>query len=281
MSTESTPRLTPWELAFGAAGFEDDIYPAIREEADARQTDTSVPERFLMLAAAGDWLRGMRSDADAGDREAQLPPADVVRQYGALLFQAFRFVDRGRNLYTIGAPLLRRLLAAEPVGHWSFAAPADAGYIQLPHNLVWARIDDEAPAETVDGFFWSIAEPSPAQPGRIDLLLVLGMHPERPGFSVIEATAPLPAPDPGHWADGAARPEGQDFSNILPGGELRDLMAVVSTAEALKLASRLFHYIDTTPQALRPVPVNEPGERSAPNAMPASSLSASEITFVE
>jgi hypothetical protein len=280
MTMETTPRLTPYELAFGSADFENETYPGIREEADVRGSDTAVPERFFMLAAVGEWLRAMRPDTEPDGAESTLPSADVVKEYGALLFHAYRFLDRGRHFHTIGVPLLRQLLSEERVGDWTFRAPSDAGYVQFPRQLLWARIDDEAPAETVDGFFWSIVDPDVGRPGRIDILLVLGMHPDRPGFSVIDASAPLPAPAPGHWADSTARPDGNDFSNILPGGELRDLLAIVSTAEVLKLVSRLFHYIDRTPGSIRPVPPGQRVEESGSGTLPASSLTASEITIV-
>jgi hypothetical protein len=37
-----------------------------------------------------------------------------------------------------------------------------------------------------------------------------------------------------------ARSEGDDFANVLPGGELQGHFAVTNTAEAVKLAARCF-----------------------------------------
>jgi hypothetical protein len=138
---------------------------------------------------------------------------------------------------------------------------------------VWARIAERAPPEAIDGFFWSIAKPAPERAGRLELVIVLGMHPGRPGFSVIEAAAPLPAPSPGHWGDADARADGADFANILPGGEMRELLSVTSRAELLKLVSRIFHHIDASPASLRPMPAGD-GETGRAHEMPASALPA-------
>jgi hypothetical protein len=267
--------LTPYELAFGEERFEDEKFPAIRTEAEVRNVDTGERERVLMLGAAGSMIRELGpEDADvetAGD--SRLPPPDAVRDYGALLFQAYRFWENGRRLLAIDDAALRMLLARAPIGDWHFVAPYPAGYLQLARHLVWARIADGAPPEAIDGFFWSIATPDTNAAGQIEIVLALGMHPGRPGFSVMEAAAPLPAAAPGHWGDIDARPDGKDFDNILPGGELRGLLAVTSTPELLKLVSRIFHYIDASPASLRPV---QPGQEQAEgeHALPPSALAA-------
>jgi hypothetical protein len=272
-------RLTPYELAFGLDRFEHGVFPSIRDEAEARHVDTSVRERFLMLGTVGELLRELRPDnADlTAVTDSPLPPPDAVREYGALLFQAFRFHDRGRRLFTVAEQLLRDVLQSDAAGEWRFAAPHDAGYLQLPRHLVWARIDEPAPPEAVDGFFWSVVESDGGRPGSIELLLALGMHSGRPGFSVVEAVAPLPPPAPGHWGDQSARPDGTDFANILPGGEMRNLLAVTSTTELLKLVSRLFHYIDLTPASLVPAPSATQGDDPG-HGLPASSIAATAIT---
>lgn len=263
-------RLTPYEIAFGEARFEEEIFPAIRDESAGRNVDTSIRDRFLMLGAVGSLLRDLRPEGLVETGDASLPPPGAVRQYGALLFHAFRFWAAGRRLLTVDAPLVRDLVSNDAAGEWQFAAPHSAGYLQLPRHLFWARIEDEAPAEAVDGFFWSCTS------GELDLLVALGMHPGRPGFSVIEAGAPLPAPPPGHWGDRDARDGARDFANILPGGELRELLAIVSGGELLKLVSRIFHYADSNPSALQP----DRGETSPEDAEPAHALPASSIESV-
>jgi hypothetical protein len=271
-------RLTPYELAFGEARFEDERFPAIRAEAEARSVDTGERERMLMLGTVGALLRELRPDsADIEGTDDPLPPPDVVRDYGALLFLAYRFWENGRRLLTIDEGVLRSQLARGPIGDWAFVAPHPAGYLQLPRHVLWARIAEAAPPEAVDGFFWSIAPPGTGTAGGIEIVVALGMHPGRPGFSVMEAAAPLPAPAPGHWGDLDARADGEDFDNILPGGEMRELVAVTSTPELLKLVSRIFHYIDASPASMRPV---QPGqdEPEGTHTLPASALPAMAIT---
>jgi hypothetical protein len=124
-------------------------------------------------------------------------------------------------------------------------APAPAGYLQLPHQLLWTRIAEGAPAEAADGFFWSMpAAEEGARSERLDLLLVLGMRRGRPGASLVDVTVES-AGELAQWADPEARPGGPDFGNILPGGELRDYLGLVTQAEVLKLASLCFWLADT------------------------------------
>jgi hypothetical protein len=89
-------------------------------------------------------------------------------------------------------------------------------------------------------------------------MLVLGMRADRPGFGTIAVGTDLVAAPLGHWADADARPEGRDFENILPGGELRRLYGLVTEGEALRLISLLFWHAATFPGAI--------GEEEAPPA---------------
>jgi hypothetical protein len=238
-------RPTPWDVVFGAAPFSDEVFPEIAEEAEARGVETAAPDQFLMLASVGRLLRSLTpEDADPATAAGRVgAPVDSVRRYGALVFHAFHSWLGGRTVVSFDEPRARRLVERRhAIGTWPIGAPARAGYLQLPRNLLWARVADEAPAEPVDGIFWTFVTPPPATPreAALALLLVLGLREGRPGISVIEATAPLPGP-PGHWGDTIAREGGQDFANILPGGELSNLYGLVNAAELFKLVSRAFH----------------------------------------
>jgi hypothetical protein len=169
--------------------------------------------------------------------------SDLLWQIGALLFHAFRYWLHGRIVYRFSEDAVRALLAQEQ-DEWRFRAPAPAGYVQLPHNRFWARAAADAAAEPVDGFFWSApVEPEGVSGERLDLLLSLGVRPGRPGLTVV-AIAVEPGADPAQWADVQARPDGSDFANMLPGGELQGFRALTNHAEALKLAVRAFRHID-------------------------------------
>lgn len=237
-------RLTPYELVFGQGDFEERHFPAIRDEARERDVDLADPERFLMLGSVGALLQELVPDDADGE---------AFRETGILLFHAFQFWRFDRRLYVLSDEVARQL-TGEPqhVGEWELTPPYPAGYLQLPRHLFWARVAEEAAAEPVDGFFWSmVGEGDPAIPPyrRVDALLALGVRPGRPGFTAVEVSAE-PRGEAGHWADLDARDEGEDFSNILPGGEAKGFRALVTDAEALKLLSLCFWYVAAHPSAL-------------------------------
>jgi hypothetical protein len=215
------PRVTPYDLVFGAAVFDEAQFAEVLEQAEAHGAATAA--ELFMLPAAGELLRSL------------VPPGggpDAVAQVRALLFSAFRYWQHGRHTWRIPDALLRTLLqrtaAAAP------ALPLPAGYVQLPRHVMWARIDEEGAPEPVDGFFWSV--PSIEAAGPLELLFALGIRPGRPGLSLfdvrIEQTAQLE-----QWAGVNARESGADFANVLPGGELQNYHALTTRAEALKLAA--------------------------------------------
>jgi hypothetical protein len=256
-------RVTPYELVFGAPAFDETRFELLREQAETYGATRA--SELLLLPAAGELLHELIPVAEpdaAGAAGARTPDAkpegaeqtdtraagayrEIVEQTGALLFHAFRFWLHGLAVYDFTGALLRPVL--EPghvVGEWRFRTPAPAGYVQLPHHLLWARVAEGAAPEPVDGFFWSApaAEENAVQQ-RLDLLLVLGVRRGRPGVSLVDVTVEG-TPELQHWADADARPGGGDFDNVLPGGELQGYHALTTPAEALKLASLCFWLID-------------------------------------
>lgn len=262
-----TARLTPYEMVFGHAYFEEDRFMVIREEAERVGALTTRPEEFIRLVTVAELLQDLLPEG-AGGLE--------LERHGQLLFQAYNFWDFGRELLVLGEPLVRELTSAEhEVGAWELTPPHPAGYAQLPRHLVWSRIEEDATPEPVDGFFWMmVGEEDPAKPPylRLDVLFVLGMRPDRAGFSTIPVSRDQHAQPLGHWADGQARPEGRDFENILPGGELQRWLGLLTEAEALKLVSRIFWYIATHPTSVQEPVEHSEGEASL-HEMPPSGLS--------
>jgi len=241
---EAVLRRTPYELVFGPARFEAEVFPAIAEEADTRQVGGLTPETFIMLGTVGTLLRDLRP----GERGGEGPPAEAIRQYGSLTWQAWSFWRAGRPAWAVSEDVVHAMLAAPGPDAWSFRPPDVAGYLQLPRHRFWTRVDEAGPAEPLDGFHWTWLEADStagrASP-RIDLLLALGMRPGRGGLSVIEVPATPPPGPAAHWAGIEAREDGPDFENILPGGELQGYLGIANVAEVLKLASRCFHWIET------------------------------------
>jgi hypothetical protein len=228
---------SPYDTAFQDTAFETQHFPDIRAEAEQRAISTADPEQFLELSSVGAILRTALVESDQ--------PA--VTQFGPLLHQAYHFWLFGKNVYDIDEPLFRQLTGDLPVaGARPLVPPAPAGYLALPRNLLWARIADDAVPEAIDGFFWTmLGEGDPRLPpfARLDVLLVLGLRPGRPGFSIAEVSALLADEPAEHWADARAREEPQqDFANILPGGEIQQLRAIETRGEVLKFIARAFGY---------------------------------------
>ncbi len=272
MREEREARATPYELVFGEGAFESEHFPAIQAEAQERGVDATDPERFVMLASVGALLRELPAEGGG---------AAALQELGLLLFQGYHFWRFGRRVYVVERGLARRLLARPPaVGEWELTPPHPAAYLQLPRSLLWARIAETAPAEPVDGLFWTMAgRADPAAPpyARLEALLALGLRSDRPGLSVVAVSAPLRGGS-GHWADVRARdvatgatgvPGTADFANVLPGGELGGLHSLVNEAEVLKLISLVFWHAATYPDSV------VPGESGgAAGAGPAGALAA-------
>ena len=237
-------RPTPYELAFGGTDFEPQGFERI--ETEAREVGgLNDASRFMMARTVSAMLREFLAES----------PDASVPAFGLLLYHAYEFRLFGKKLLRIDEPTLRELLEdAGPVGPWAMVPPAPAGYVQLPRNLVWARIEEGAQAEPVDGIFWAMPgsnEPDERPFPRLDALVVLGMVPGRPGFSTIRVFAETAAEPQGHWSDITARADGRDFENVLPGGEYQHLYALVTQGEVLKLLSRVFHLAATRPDRIR------------------------------
>jgi hypothetical protein len=228
-------RIHPYDLVF-ANELEAEVFPQIREEAEERAVDVRDTERFLMLEHVGQLLRALRPP------EAQ---GAAVSQFGAIVTHAYHFWLAGKPTFAIDEPVLRSLLGgATLIGSWDMVPPAPAGYVQLPRNMLFARIAEGAQAEAIDGFFFIMpgVNDSAVPPyERLAVLLVLGVLPQRAGFSVIQVSTTVTADAPGHLGDVTARADGNDFENVLPGGAGR-LFAVTNELEVLKLVSRcLWH----------------------------------------
>lgn len=234
----SEPRPTPYDIIFGGPGFDESHFELIREQAEARPSPSATD--LFMLPAAGTLLKDLIPESEAGASHHR----ELVGQVTALTFHAYRFWLHGRQVRELDEGAARAVLTrTEPVGEWGMKAPAPAGYVQLPRNLLWARVDADAPPEPADGFFWSTADDIEGAAPRLDVLLALGVRAGRPGITSVDVS--IEAADTlQHWTDVEARPGGVDFANVLPGGELQGYHALTTQAELLKLVARCFWCID-------------------------------------
>ena len=203
--------------------------PGSGPESEARSRPVAAPE----LAARED---------DPGEMESAEESDDAIRQYGRLLYHAFHYWRDQKPTRRIDEEGIRWLLDdVTTVGDWQLTTPSVSGYLQLPHQLIWAEPAPGLTPEPADGFFWRYVEPDDA-PAELHVLLVLGVREGRAGFSVVPATGVLDTED--HWADLEGRDDGEDFENTLPGGEMDELYSIETAAELLKLASLCFWKLD-------------------------------------
>ena len=234
-------RLLPYDLVFSDDAFETTHFPEIRAEAEHSGARTADPIRFFHLPAVAPLLRETVTESEHS----------AVEEFGPLLFQGYHFWRFGKEVFAFDEPFVRDLLSpTRTIGTWELLPPRPAGYLQLPRNLVWARIAEDAPAEAIDGVFWTMvgaADPMVPPFARLDAVVVLGMMEGRPGFSIAEVQVPL-EDLPAHWGDAYARETGVDFANILPGGELNRYLGIETTGEILKLMSRCFWFLAQHPE---------------------------------
>jgi len=262
-----TARLTPYELAFGEAGFEEEVFPRLAEEAEVRGTDSGHRDEFVLLEAAGRAVRAVVPD-EAG--------AETLEQYRLLLFHAFHFWRFGCRMYALEAAPARYLVEAAPtLEGWELALPHRSLYLQLPRNLFWSSITPDATPEAVDGFFVTTTRGSdPVGPAydRLEAVMVLGVRPDRAGFSVIPFDTTVGEGIPAAWAEARGREEGEEFANILPGGDISGLYSILTVAEMTKFLGRAFWYIDRHPESLTPRQPGPEEEAGTGNLMPPTRL---------
>jgi hypothetical protein len=260
-------RLTPYEMVFGAQEFEERIFPAIRAEAEMHGEEPGRRERFAFLSVAGDTLREL-VPPDA--------PPEIRDDYRAFLYHAFNFWRYGRCVYKLERAVVRYLVESRPgLDGWEFRLPKPSVYLQLPANLFWASISTDVPPEPVDGMFVTTvdnADPLGTVYGDLQVLMVLGIRRQRPGFSIIPFDTEVGDGIPAVWVDTPGREEGEDFANVLPGGEMAGLYSILTTAEALKLAARAVWYVDAHPDHVVLNRAPERRERDRPGSVPLSHL---------
>ena len=205
------PRPTPFDLALAA--FAEARFPAIAAGLEAAAADPLDRDAFLMTPEAVQAVRDLRPDEGLGEGIGEL---------AALLHHAFLFWMGGRRVAVPDrAAVELELDAARDRG-----APEGARYVLLPPRLLWAEAVAGVPAEPLDGFF---VHPLPAG---LRALGVFGLHPGRPGFTVVEVEGARPRE--------LVRPDGTPlFSPVLAGGGPAGLRSLTGGEEFLELAWRL------------------------------------------
>ncbi len=208
------PRLTPFELVFAPVA--EERFPKIRAALVAAGQDPTDRDAFLMTREAVLLLHELRPEEGVGEGMDQL---------AALAHHAYVLWDAGLSAVEIVPDQLAELLADQPPA----AEPGDAPgayYAQFPERRIWARVIGNEPAEPLDGCFVHAT-----RAGELRVLGIFGLHPERMGFSVVEAEGPR--------LSALAREDGSPlFSPTLPGGAAARLYSLAGGEELLELGWR-------------------------------------------
>ena len=208
------PRPTPFDLVFGQSAQE--VFPKIRLALDQAGHDPRDRDRFMMVREVVTLLRELRPEEGLGEGIGQL---------AALLQHAYLFWEAGEPTIELSPDRLAGLLAASPSDEP--AAARSAYYIQVPERRIWAQVVSGQSHEPLDGCFVH----STSEGDGLRVLGVFGVHPDREGFSVVEAAGKRPT--------ALARQDGTPlFSPTLPGGAAARLLSLTGEEELLDLGWR-------------------------------------------
>ena len=237
MTEEEVGRRSPYEAVFTVGGLDEREFAAIEEEGRRLRADLSRREQFARLDAVSDLL-------------ARLVPESfetgALDRYLEIAFHGFHFWRAGRPFYAFEEAVVRSLIEHPPDLHGRrLNLPHPAQYLELPRNLLWAAVTD-GPPEPLEGLFARAL----VEPQGTEVLFVLGMWPERPGFSAVGLMFPADTPL-------VARADA--FRSDLPGADLAGLYSLGSAGEAIALLGRLVWYIEVFPAAVVRVPASGAG----------------------
>jgi hypothetical protein len=204
-------RLTPFDLVFRAAS--QDVFPGIRLALSEGGHDPRDRDRFLMLREVVTLLRELRPEQGLGEG---------IDQLAALLHHAYLYWDAGEPTFEMPVHLVAGT-TAESEEH---GGSPTAYYALMPEHRIWAEVIPGLPSEPLDGCFVHSAPDD-----GLGVLGVFGVHRDREGFSVVEATGPRPV--------GLARADGSRlFAPTLPGGKAAGLFSISGMEELLELGAR-------------------------------------------
>jgi hypothetical protein len=212
------PRPTPFDLVFDETATETTL-PRIRAALAAAGQDPRNRDAFLMQREVVSLLRELRPEEGLGEG---------IDQLAALVHHSYLFWEAGSLTVQLGDDQLRQLLQQPP----ELADPAGDQppfYAQLPERIVWAQVVPGTAHEPLDGCF----QYAFAAAGELRVLGVFGIHPERPGFSVVEVGGARPV--------ALARPDDSPlYAPTLPGGAAARLFSLAGEEELLDLGWRLY-----------------------------------------
>jgi hypothetical protein len=210
------PRPTPFDLVFEPMA--QTTFPPIRAALHREGYDPRNRDAFLMVREVVALLRELRPAEGLGEG---------IDQLTALVQHAYLYWDAGAHIVEVSSGQLPELAGSSPAASVEDPVEQPAYYAQMPERRIWAQVIPGEPHEPLDGCF---VHALPDASG-LRVLGVFGIHPERQGFSVVEATGPRP--------DALAREDGSGlFTPVLPGGAQARLFSLTGEEELLELGWR-------------------------------------------
>ena len=214
----NSPRPHPFALVFGEMA--DEKFPAVR---DALKGNLAL-EHFLMTPAAVELLHELRPDEGLGN---------AVDDFVAFVHAAYCYWHDGARTVSLTEPAVRGAMdgggrrtedgARDPQSPFSTLRPPSSVYIQIPPRTLWSQVESSDIHEPIDGWFVV------PEGDTLRVVACLGLHPERPGLSVLTAIGAAPVAL--HRENGTA-----PFAPTMEGGAAAGLHSVASAEELLWLA---------------------------------------------
>jgi hypothetical protein len=256
-------RRSPYEVLFGGEGLTESRLEAIRDEALGASVKTAWRDRFASLDRVRELLVDLVPDlAD---------PATLDR-YLLILHHCYSFWEAGCRHYAFEESTVRSVIATPPdISGWSPRTPRTSIYVELPQNLFWSAVVEGEPPEPAEGLFVSLR--GDGWVDGVDILLVLGVRPDRPGFSVAELTVDLAA------ARAISEPDA--FAADLPGADLANLYSLRRPAEVVTLLLRLLWYVETYPESVEQKPGRATADHGAAGQTTATTFGYHRVRPVE
>lgn len=206
---------TPYDLVFKQS--EPEVFPNIRIALEQAGYDPTDRDSFLMVREVVTLLHDLRPEGGLGEG---------IDQLAALVHHAYLFWVAGAPAFEVTREQLNGLLTSRGEIGDEIDQPT-AYYVSLPPRRIWAEVVPGHPPEPLDGCFVHASGGGAAR----RVLGVFGIHPEREGFSVVEAVGPQPV--------ALERPDGTElFSPTLAGGQAAGLFSITGEEELLQLGWR-------------------------------------------
>ena len=222
----SPSRPTPFDLVFSQSAQE--VFPKIRLALDQAGHNPRDRDRFLMLREVVTLVRELRPEEGLGEG---------IDQLAALIHHAYLYWEAEERVIELTAEPLTALLRTPPRRE-DLAEPPAAYYALMPQHRMWAEVIPGHPPEPLDGCFVHSTPDGAA----LRVLGVFGIHPEREGFSVVEAMGPRPVT--------LVRANGTElFAPTLTGGKAAGLFSITGEEELLDLGWRTGTLAAQAPEA--------------------------------